>query len=482
MPALHKGSSNYLIAKVFNTITAFGMFRPNDRVLVGVSGGPDSVALLHVLDAMGDRLPLNLAVAHLNHGLRGEASDRDESFARNLAGKMGAPFFCEQTDVYAMAAQGFSLEEAGRRARYGFFHRIADLHGFEKIALGHHADDNAESVLMYLLRGSGILGLSGISPVRNPRIVRPLIRLHRKDILRYLSENRLNWVSDASNEDVGFVRNRIRRQLIPQLQKQYNPQIIHALNRLSDLARAEETWLVSITTPLLKAATVREEICRMELCVRILRTHPVGALRRILRQAVERIKGDLRRISLAHADAAVKLVYGDNDRAGLDLPDRIRIQRNQDRLIISKEESCPRIRRSGPAPSGFCYTIDSDTRSLFIEPIGAYLILTRLENSGFQMIQNSGNSVAFMDCDCVRFPLRVRNPMPGDRFVPLGMKGRQKLKKYLINRKVPRPLRSRCPVLLSQDQIIWIGGHQIDDSVKVTSKTRHVLKIELLLA
>ncbi len=460
------------------------MFRPGDKVLVGVSGGPDSVVLLHILNAMRDRLPLHLAVAHLNHGLRGEASNRDESFVRNLAGKMGAPFFCERIDARALAGvQGRSLEETGRMARYEFFHRIADLHGFEKIAIGHHADDNAESVLMYLLRGSGILGLSGISPVWGSRIVRPLIRLHRKEILRYLSENRLSFVLDSSNEDIGFIRNRIRCQLIPLLQNQYNPKIIHALNRLSNLACAEEAWLVSITTPLLQKATVREETNRRELCIRILRKHPVGALRRILRQAVERVKGDLRRISLAHVDAAVKLIYGDNDRARLDLPDQIRIQRDQDHLIISREDGCRQRELSDSASScGFCYTIDSDTRSLFIEPMGAYLILTHLENSGFQMLKNAGNSVAFLDRDCLRFPLKVRNPMPGDRFVPLGMKGRQKLKKYLINRKVPRKVRSRCPVLLSQDQIIWIGGHQIDDSVKISSKTRYILKIELLLA
>jgi len=484
MPVLRKGSNNYLISRVFNTIAAFEMFRPNERVVVGVSGGPDSVSLLHILDAMRDRLPLHLAVAHLNHGLRGEASDRDESFVRNLAGKMGALFFCERTDARVLAdAQGRSLEEAGRVARYEFFHRVADLHGFEKIALGHHADDNAETVLMYLLRGSGMLGLTGISPVCGSRIVRPLIRLRRKEILRYLSENGLNFVFDASNEDVGFLRNRIRCQLIPLLQNQYNPKIIDALNRLSNLACAEEAWLDSVTTPLLLTATVREEIRRMELCIRTLRRHPVGALRRILRQAVERVKGNLRRISLVHVDAAVKIVYGNNERARLDLPDRIQIQRNQGRLIILKEEAHRQRGLSGSASSGgFCYTIDSDMQSLFIEPMGAYLILTRQENSGFQMLQNTGNSVAFLDRDCVRFPLTVRNPIAGDRFAPLGMKGRQTLKKYLINRKVPRQIRSLCPVLLSQDQIIWIGGHQIDDSVKVTSKTRHVLKIELLLA
>lgn len=484
MPASRKGFNNYLISKVFKTIASFGMFRANERVMVGVSGGPDSVSLLHILDVMRDRLPLHLAVAHLNHGLRGEASNRDEVFVRNLAGKMGAPFFCERTDARVLAdAQGRSLEEAGRVARYEFFHRVADLHGFEKIALAHHADDNAETVLMYLLRGSGMLGLSGISPVRGSRIVRPLICLRRKEILRYLSENRLSFVLDASNEDTGFIRNRIRCQLIPQLQNQYNPKIIHALNRLSNLACAEEAWLVSITTPLLQAATVQEGINRTALCIRMLRTHPEGALRRILRQAVERVKGDLRRISLVHVDAAIKIVYGNNERARLDLPDRIQIQRNQDRLIILKEEAHRQRELRGSASSGgFCYMIDSDTQSLFVEPMGAYLILTRQENSGFQMIKNAGNSVAFLDRDCVRFPLKVRNPMPGDRFVPLGMKGRQKLKKYFIDRKVPRQVRSLCPVLLSQDQIIWIVGHQIDDSVKVTSKTRHVLKIELLLA
>jgi len=194
---------------------------------VAVSGGPDSVALAHVLLNLSVEYFFRPAIAHLNHCLRGPDADRDAEFVSALARQLGVPIYAQKKDVRALQRRRrLSLEEAGRRSRYDFFDAVSAKHGFNKIALGHHSDDQAELVLMNLLRGSGPLGLSGIAPVREGKIVRPLIRLRRSEIIHYLAEKKIPYVTDTSNTDPAFMRNKIRHQLIPELQTAYNPRIV----------------------------------------------------------------------------------------------------------------------------------------------------------------------------------------------------------------------------------------------------------------
>jgi tRNA(Ile)-lysidine synthase len=460
------------------------MLSPGDAVLAGVSGGPDSVALIHILNRLAGEFRISIGVAHLDHGLRGEASRRDARYVAELAEGLGIPCFSARRDVAGyQRTQRLSLEEAARQVRYEFFETTADRRGFDKIALGHHADDNAELVLMHLLRGSGPLGISGIPPVRDCRFVRPLIDLERRQIIDYLSEIGADYVTDASNADMRYERNRIRGHLIPLLREKYNPDVSRTLNRLAEILRAEEAWLAPIVTDLLERCCIAEGPDRITLSLPALRELAPAARRRVLRAAVKRVKGDLRRIGLAHIDRLCREIPGGACRGNrtLHLPDRIQAMRTRSEIVIVQAARPLRAERLPPDTPAFEYRVDGPME-LWIQPIGRRLRFSVMPAGDADHWKDAPPDMAFMDVAALRFPLRVRNVLPGDRFTPLGLQGTQKLKSFFINNKVPAAERRRCPLVLSGDAIVWVAGHRIADPVKVTGTSKNLLKVELLLA
>jgi tRNA(Ile)-lysidine synthase len=260
------GIEKRVLRTVRETIARHKMFEPGDSVLVAVSGGPDSVALIHILNTISREYSIRLAVAHLNHSLRERESDRDAEFVEALAEHFDWPFYLEKKDVRGFRRRRhLSLEEAARQVRYAFFDATASNEGFKKIALGHHGDDNAELVLMNLLRGSGPLGLSGIAPVRDSKIVRPLIDLKRSQILEYISEKKIAFVTDSSNRDPAYRRNKIRHHLIPELKKFYNPAIVDSLNRLGAIVQAENKWFDGAIEPVFADCVLNRASDRISL-------------------------------------------------------------------------------------------------------------------------------------------------------------------------------------------------------------------------
>ncbi len=462
-----------LLETVSRTVRIYDMFRHGDAVLAGVSGGADSVALLHVLIAVSPEFSLRIGIAHLNHCLRGEESDRDAEFVCSLAKQLNLPYYIESADVRAYSrGNRLSEEEAGRELRYEFYERIAGQYGYDRIALGHHADDNAELVLMYLLRGSGTSGLSGIPPVRGRHIVRPLIGVSRSEIGDFLTANRLAYVSDASNADTKFLRNRIRHELIPLLISSYNPKIVESLNRLSSILRSEDEWMddnirllsdscISDTADGKTVLSVPDTLC-------------LAAQRRIIRKAIAGIKGNLRRISYSHIEALSELLRNGPENGSLDLPDGIRGERIGNKLVFSKTGG-----RNLPAVRPVFEYIMKEPGTVFIKEIAARVSVSE---SDMNLGDRGNPCVAFFDRNAVSFPVTVRNFRPGDRFMPLGAGGTQKVKKYFINKKIPGEERRICPILVSGGKIIWIAGHRTDESVKVTAETETVLKAELFLA
>jgi tRNA(Ile)-lysidine synthase len=279
-----------ILETVKRTIAEYEMVVSGTAVLVGVSGGPDSVALLHILQHLTCEYGLRLAVAHLNHGLRKEADDEAE-FVATLSAGLGLACFIKKEDVsHYRHRHRLSLEEAARIRRYAFYDDIAARHHFDKIALGHQADDNAELVLMFMIRGSGPVGFAGIPPVRAGRIIRPLIRLPRRDILDYLKTVGLAYVTDHSNRDMRFMRNRIRSHLVPLLRRSYNPKISAALNRLADIQREEQDWIEGIVDTLYRDVRLTDDANRLHLSITQLMRQPKAAQRRIIRKAIGRHK------------------------------------------------------------------------------------------------------------------------------------------------------------------------------------------------
>ena len=466
-----------ILRKVRGTIARYGMFGPGDLVLAAVSGGPDSVALIHILNTIAGEYPFQLAIAHLNHCLREGESDRDAAFVAALARKFDLPFYLEEKDVRAIQRQRrLSPEEAARQARHEFFDAVASKDGFNKIAMGHHSDDNAELVLMNLLRGSGPLGLSGIAPVRNNKIVRPLIRLKRSQILDYISEKKLAFVTDTSNTDPAYRRNQIRHHLIPELKKSYNPAIVDSLNRLGEILKAEDRWMDEALEPVFNKSVLNRTPHRISLAIPGVNGMGLAAARRIIRKAIFSVKQDLRRITFLHIDAVIELAKQGQACGSLDLPGGVRVVKDTAALTI-KMESQP----SQASIIEYRYTIASEGITS-IKEANAAIRLAEIETDKVPDFKESGKLRAFFDRDRLQFPLVVRNFRPGDRFSPLGMEGTQKLKKYFGNNKIPAHQRKKCPLLLSKDKIIWVAGHRIDNSVKLGPKTRRVLMAELLLA
>jgi len=509
----------HLFQSAKKTINAFNMIQKGDAVLVGVSGGPDSVALLHTLRFLAPDVPFTLGIAHLNHCLRASDSDDDAQFVLSLCEKLDLPCYIAKENVLVYKKQhGLSLEEAARHVRYEFYHNTAKTNGFNKIALGHHLEDNAELILMHLFRGSGPLGISGIPPIRkfkenDIRIIRPFIELSKTQIFDFLRENNIEYVTDKSNQDSSHLRNNIRNDLLPLLKTAYNPKIIETLNRLSSIVRSEEKWMDDIIEPLYKQTVTRLKTGSITLSVSNLNQLSIAAQRRIIRKAIGEVKGNIRRITFTHVDSIIALAIDSPNQSSLDFPDRIRALKEGNHLLILQEMKPLRdiTNKENNTISGvYEYKIDDPLgvypagnelvenadnsanpgesfqngkhKSIFIKEINAHLKFAKAQMQDILDVKQTNQQSAFFDYDSLNFPLVLRNFMPGDRFTPMGMSGTQKVKKYFIDHKIPKNMRADIPVLLSNGKIIWVVGHRIDETVKVTSTTRNVLKAELFLA
>ena len=451
-----------------------------DAVLVGVSGGPDSVALLHLLVDRAPGLGLRLAIAHLHHGLRPEA-DRDEQFVRRMALALELPFYSHRADVRSQQRlRRLSLEDAARQVRYAFLEETAARHGFAKIALGHHADDSAETLLLNLLRGSGRLGLGGIPALRDGKIIRPLIMAPRDDILAYIKVRGLATVADATNAQAICLRNRIRNRLIPHLERDYHPMVRTALRRTGLILRDEEDWLESLIGPMAKEAVLADGEGWITLDASVLARMHVAAARRVIRRAIRHAKGDLRRLEFEHVERIRAFAHRSGDAGPLHLPDRIRVWRRGLRLEITDGKD-PAIGGRSQPPPDYAYAV-ADCGTLTIPETGDRLDLTAISIHALPDPLPNDRQIAFLDRDTVRFPLVVRNFRPGDRFAPLGADGTQKLKKFFGDHKVDPEERRRCPILTSEGRIVWVAGHRLDAGAAVTPLTRRVLKAERRLA
>lgn len=465
-----------LVMQTLHAIERHGMLTPGDKVLVGVSGGPDSVAALHVLHALRLQFELRLGVAHLDHGLRPEQAARERALVRTLADRLKVP--CHNGKIEALTPKG-SLEEQLRNHRYSFFEQVATDHNYTKIALGHHADDNAETVLMRLMRGSGIRGLAGIPPVRDANVIRPLIHARREAIIAYLSRHQLSFARDPSNDDTRFERNKIRHHLIPLLRRHYNANVVQTLNRLAFLCREEEEWLSAQLSPVFAQVIASIQADTLELRVEVLLGAPRAARRRLIRASLEQWQGHLRRLGAEHVEAILDLTAGRGGRR-LSLPGKIMGQRTSNHL---------RFTRLSPPPPGaigldppYCYTIESAQKSpLAVEIAEAQCRLTFAVRAALdpQAWKGDDRVSILLDMDRLRFPLFIRNRRPGDRIQPFGLQGTQKLKALLINQKIPAHHRDRLPLLLSGDTILWAVGVRRGNAAIISATTRHVLQVSV---
>jgi len=331
-------------AQVFGTIREHDMVSPGHSVLIGVSGGPDSMALVQVLMGLKKDLDIRIGLAHLNHMLRGGHALADETFVRDFAREHNLDLVVETKNVAEFAKeQQLCVEEAGRNVRYDFFNRVACEKGFHRIALGHHRDDNIEQVLMNFVRGTGPLGLRGIPPVRQKKFIRPLIRMPRADILAFLDEITQGYRIDGSNEDTSYLRNRVRHCLIPFLEKEFNPDIKAGIERLSGIIEREDDFLDQMARTALDKATTGRQNDQINLSIPAINKLDRALGARVIRAALLSVKQNLRRISHTHI-RDILYFAGKKGESGksLDLPGQIRVYRQRNVLRIKKEETALR--------------------------------------------------------------------------------------------------------------------------------------------
>ncbi len=435
------------------TIKRFNMLSPGETVVVGVSGGADSLGLLYVLEEL-EEYSLKLIVSHMNHGIRSEEGKRDAEFVEEIAEKLNLPLELKEVNTPEFKkGSNLSLEEAARIIRYQFFKEVLDKHGARKIATAHTLDDQAETVLMRLIRGSGALGLSGIPPVSEDYIIRPLIETPRSEVEEYLTAKGIKWVDDSTNMARDFLRNRIRHELIPELQE-YNPRIKEALSRTASILRVEEDFIRSGAKNWLRyvfgsagEGELVGNISRYKLIPEALRTA-------FLRMAIEKLKGNLRRISFGHIDSMDELLLCETPSGEISLPDGIVMAKGYDLFLITRRSELKRE---------FSYTILSPGKWSFPG------FECEVEIADVESL-SSDNFVGMFDVDSVELPITVRNFHPGDRFIPLGMKTPKKVKRFFIDEKIPRFLRSRIPIFFIRSEIMWIGGMRIDERFRLKGK------------
>ena len=456
-----------MIKKVRKTISRYGMIDPGDLIIVAVSGGPDSVCLLHLLHDLKDDLKFDLVVAHYDHGLRPDEDESETKFVGCLAASMNLPYETGKA-VALNKVETASIEEKARDARYAFLEKVMEKRHAQKIAVGHNLNDQAETVIMRLLRGSGPSGLAGIPPYRDHKIIRPLIEIKRGEILTYLSSGDLSFVLDNSNLETRYLRNEIRLKLMPLL-RTYQPRLIEHLGYLAEDLRDEnryieqqvEDWVLK-NTDLWPNGDV---VIPVTAFVRLPRT----VRNRVTRQIMKKVKKNLRRIDRVHILGVNTLAKGPKPQSALTLPDGFTIKKRYDRLIFS----------GGPEKrlDDFHYLLGGPGTTHIREidrSISLFELKTGMVSSG-----EASPWISYFDADKLTYPLIVRNFKPGDRFVPLGMVGRKKVKDFFIDLKVPSEMRRSTPILLKGDVPIWICGYRIDERYRVTPDTKNILKATL---
>lgn len=444
-----------------------------ETLLVGVSGGPDSVCLLHILNRLKETLGVSLHVAHLNHMLRGTDSDDDAVYVSQLASNLGIPSTVERLDVAAYReGRRLSVEEAAREVRYHFFALAAGDIGAKRIALGHTRDDQVETILMNLLRGTGLTGLRGMMPITSLRmaddtkleVIRPLLGVTRVETEGYCREFDLNPRIDLSNYSLDHTRNRVRHELIPAL-RHYNRSMDAALIRTADAASDAISFLDIEVSRVWDQVVTEQPNGLLIDSAALLACHP-ALQRHLLRRAVSKVLGDLVDIQAVHIDKMVQALSKPAGRR-ISLPRGLWLSVGYWKCLLAGgvPDACPfpsmeqqhRIAVPGEtAVPGWRIRADVDTA--VSEETGAY--------------------VAHLDMDAVGRELTVRARKPGDRFRPLGMEGNKSLQDFMVDAKIPRSWRGRIPLVCSPDGIVWVVGWRIAGGAKVTDATKRVLRLE----
>jgi tRNA(Ile)-lysidine synthase len=457
-----------LLARIVQTIERHRMFSLGQRVGVAVSGGADSVCLLYVLRELAPRLNLNLSVLHLDHGLRGEESRGDAQFVRELARRIDLPVAIRSLDL--SRAPG-NLEQAARQARLEFFRERLASGEIDRVAVGHTRSDQAETVLFRFLRGAGTAGLSAIRPVTAEGLVRPLIEIGRAEVERYLRERGIPWREDSTNSDRHFARNRIRHDLLPQLESEWNPRLAESLAHAADLALADEAYWDEKIARLAERHFVSGKAPDPDAVVILARDLAVlapAAGRRLVRGAIAQSKGDLRGVSFDHVEAVLEMAASPNGHGRMDLPG-LQVIRSFDWLRFAVPHE-PRAGFAVPAPVPGRLSVPGSGN-----PIDLELIENSETSTPCECVYN--REMGCVDWASISGPLTLRSWQAGDCYQPAGRASEEKIKNLFQEKRIPVWERSAWPILADRAGIVWSRKFGPAANRSASPSSRTVLQI-----
>jgi len=465
-----------LLPQVKRTIDRYLLLEKGDWIIVGVSAGVDSMVLLHVLNTYRQEFDLSLIVAHVNHGLRPDETEKETELVQKESERLGIPFEYAQFNVKEFQKmEGLSPQDAARRIRFHFFNHLLQKHHAHKIALGHNADDQVETVLLRLIRGSGLKGLKGMLPIREGRVIRPLIEVWRSEVESFAKEMGIPYLLDSSNLKENYLRNRLRLTLIPLMEKEYQPNFKAVIKRTSVILREENDYLERMTEEAYQKI-VLEGIDGISFKFSEFQSLHHAIQWRLIQKIVE--KNDRGKMigeegEGLDANSIYKKLNQPSQSFLFNLSYGVFLEKRYDMIFLRKGKVNPippfEVELNFPGPH-------------FIEAIGKKVVMREiLRDDQFRDrdIDEFPNT-ALLDCQNLQFPLKIRNFRPGDRFQPLGTKGTQKLKKFFIDHKIPKFERPRIPLLITGEAIAWIIGYRIDERVKITKKTQRILRIAVV--
>lgn len=453
---------------VINVIKKHKLIEKDDRVVVGVSGGPDSMALLYILNEIKRELDFNICVAHINHGIRKDEADADEEFVKNICLRLSIPFNSTKVNMNEYAKKNkLTSEEAGRAIRYEFFNKILNDIGGGKIAVAHNKNDQAETLLMRFFRGTGIEGLRGME-YKNAKIIRPLLDVSREEIEKYCSDNHISVRIDRTNLEPIYGRNKIRLEVIPYIRQNYNKGIIDTLARTSRLMQMDSEYISEIVREKYKNMVVEESQNSIVLDIDKLKNEHYSIKTRIFRQSIEKINGDLKGIEEKHINNIINLMKDHITGKSIDIANNTIIKISYGNIIIEKNNKQKKAL--------FKYPLHIE-ESVYIDELNANITLKVLPATEVD-IKNINSFIKYFDYDKIKDILYIRNRRDGDRFTPLGMNGSKKLKDFFIDEKIPRGERDSIPIIENNGNIIWVVGYRISEDYKVSVNTTKVLSIE----
>jgi tRNA(Ile)-lysidine synthase len=458
-----------LIDKVIRNIEENGMLNHGDKVVAGVSGGPDSMCLLHLLMRLRETYSLRLVAAHVNHGLRGKEADEDAEYVERFCEANGVEFRGIKEDIHRISEErGVSDETAGREVRYEFFEKVKDETAADKIAIAHNLNDQAETVLMRIMRGTGLEGLAGIKPVRDGVYIRPILNCSRAEIEDYCERNGLNPRIDKTNYESIYSRNKIRLELIPYIEEHFNKDIINVLNRLAQSARVDSEYLES------EIEKKYEKYCKYKESKVIITKEAFGeheaVLTRLIRMSFARILGSLKNFDRMHIYQVIELQKSGTGKKLL-LPNGVAAFNNYGEVSIFLKD----VEEKAVAPRADEFILREGVNS--IKDLGIR-VTVKVQPAG-ECIPDSGGFARCFDYSKAAGEISLRFRRAGDRFNPLGMEGSKKLKDVFIDMKVPQDKRDRTPLICFGGRIAWIVGYKTSNWSKTDKSTKNIIFIRV---